>query len=77
MTVRLWIREDGEQPKAIARDAKKGPGPGRVVDVDARSANEARATLALFGAPEPNKKLDRAGWNDWDEARDRVKEVTS
>lgn len=76
--IRLWAREDGHdenRPKAIALDATNGPGPGRVFDVKARTAAEAKRVLALFLAPEPNRKADRERWIDWDEARDAVVEV--
>lgn len=76
-SIRLWARTDGDKPKAIALDAKAGPGPGRVFDVTARSAEAARRVLSLYLAPEPDKRADRARWLDWDEARDAVKEVTS
>lgn len=75
--VRLWIREDGEQPKAVARDADEAPGPGRLVDVAAPSADEARRLFRLAQASEPDRKKDKAGWLAWDEARDAVQEVTS
>lgn len=75
--VRLWVRTDGEEPKSIGLEAKKGPGPGRVFDVRARSADEARGVLALALGAEPDKRANRARWNDWDEARERVEEVTS
>jgi hypothetical protein len=77
---RMWARSDGQdenRPKAISLDAKHGPGPGRVYDVRARSANDARRVLALFLADEPDRKADREGWLNWDEARDAVQEVTS
>ena len=77
MAVRLWIRVDGEQPKAIAHNATKAPGPGRIVDVRARGAGEARAVFVLFDSPEPDKRADKAGWLDWDDARERVTEVRS
>lgn len=77
---RMWARTDGQdenRPKAVALDAVRGPGPGSVYDVRARSAVEARRVLGLFLSTEPDRKADRARWIDWDEARDAVVEVTS
>lgn len=73
----MWKREDGGQPKAIALDAVAGPGPGRVFDVTARSAAAARDVLAMFLAPEPDRRSDRGRWVEWDEARELVSEVTT
>lgn len=75
--VRLWKREDGEQPKALALDATKGPGPGRVFEVTAPSADAARELLKLALGAEPDRKADKARWVDWDTARELVREVTS
>lgn len=75
--VRLWIRTDGEQPKAVARDAVRAPGLGRLVDVDARTANEARRLFALTQQAEPDRRANKALWLEWDEARERVREVQS
>ena len=75
--VRLWARLDGEQPKAIALDALRGPGPGRVYDVQARTANEARQTLGLFLSPEPDEQQDAQAWLAWRSARRNVCEVLS
>lgn len=58
--VHLWVREDGEEPKALGAGVIP-PGPGKVVAVRARSAGEARLTLSarrvLVGAlgREPTK----------------------
>ncbi len=82
MTVRLWIRRDlrpdgsPEPPKALALDQTQGPGPGRVVDVDARTANEARRLLALASTDEPSEELDPDSWTAWRAARRAVREVT-
>ena len=75
--VRLWIRTDGEQPKAVAEHTRRAPGPGALVDVEARSAEEARAVFKLYGSEEPNRKTDREGWLSWDEARVSVRSVTT
>lgn len=81
--VRLWKREDGEQPKALALDGRPPMGPdgkplpGRLYNVTAPSADAARDVLALFLAPEPDRKTDKARWLDWDTARDLVREVIS
>lgn len=77
MRIRLWKREDGEAPKAIALDAAKGPGPGRVFDVTAKSAAAARDVLSMFLAPEPDRRAERERWLAWDEARELVREVTT
>lgn len=77
MAVRLWIREDGEQPKAIARDATKGPGPGRVVDVVARGTDEARTVYATTLQAEPKEETDPQGWLEWRRCKRLVSEVTS
>lgn len=74
-TVRLWIRTDGQPPKAIAITATRGPGPGIVVDVQARSAVDARATYALSCQSEPDRRTQKALWCDWETARERVQEV--
>ena len=42
--IHLWLREDGELPKAVAAGAAP-PGPGPVVAVRARTADLARALL--------------------------------
>ena len=76
-TFRMWSREDGGEPKALAADAKAGPGPGRVFSVEARSTDEARGLLKLVLGAEPDKRANRALWNEWDEARERVVEVIS
>lgn len=73
--VRLWAREDGEQPKAIALDALRGPGPGKVYDVQAQGSNEARRTLALFLSPEPDEQRDAQAWLAWRAANRSVREV--
>jgi len=77
MRIRLWKREDGEAPKAIALDAAKGPGPGRVFDVTAKGVGAAREVLALFLSPEPDRRLERERWLAWDESRELVREVTA
>lgn len=77
MRVRLWAREDGEQPKSIGLTATKGPGPGKVYDVQARTANEARAILAAFFCAEPDELRDPDSWIAWRAARRAVREVTS
>ena len=73
--VRLWIREDGEQPKAIGLGATAGRGPGRVVDVDARSVVEARAIFCVSLQAEPIEETDPLGWLDWRRAQRLVHEV--
>ncbi len=79
--VRLWAREDGvdeNQPKAIALEATRGPGPGRVFDVlGARTATEARQVLAVFRGAEPDEQQDGESWLAWRAARRNVQEVTS
>lgn len=75
--VRLWIREDGEEPKAVAGDATKAPGPGRLVDVEASSAKAARAIYARAQLAEPSEELDPEGWIAWRAARRAVMEVAS
>lgn len=76
--VRLWVdREDGQEPKAVARDAVSPPGPGRLVDVFANSAKDARAFYAIAQRPEPDRRTDKQGWVEWDDARDRVREVSA
>lgn len=74
LTVWLWAREDGEKPKLIARGTKP-PGPGMVYEIRASGREDARITLDLFLAPEPDRKIDRPRWNEWDERRDRVRLV--
>lgn len=74
--VRLWIRQDGEQPKALALVATKGPGPGRVVDVAARSADEARLICAAAQQDEPKEEDDPQGWLEWRRCKRLVSEVT-
>ncbi len=69
MRVRLWIRQDGEQPKAVAIDATKAPGPGRLVDVEAKNPDEARRVFALSRAPEPDEQQDGERWLAWRSAR--------
>lgn len=76
--VRLWVRP-GAPPKAAELLARAPRGPGRLVDVDARTADEARALLAIAQQPEPADRTTRAGreaWLDWIDARERVREVT-
>jgi hypothetical protein len=77
--VRLWVRTDGEEPKAVERDATKAPGPGKLVDVQALNAADARARLALAGTKEPDEHDDPQGWLAWRAARRSVfpVEVTS
>lgn len=73
--VRLWIRQDGEKPKAVARDATKAPGPGFLVDVEAKSADVARALYALALRDEPDEAKDPQGWLSWRAAKRAVREV--
>lgn len=75
MTIRLWIREDGERPKALAADATRPPGPGRIVDVDARSADEARRIYAVTLQPEPSEEQDPVGWTDWRRCKRLTQEI--
>lgn len=54
--IHLWLREDGEPPKALQAGTRP-PGPGRVVAVRVAKlggapANEARAIVARALAPE-------------------------
>jgi hypothetical protein len=70
----MWAREDGEKPKAIERGSRPR-GPGRVFEVEATSAEDARSSLARFLGPEPDRRTDRAAWNDWDERMPRVRPV--
>lgn len=44
--IHLWLREDGQRPKAIGAGVKP-PGPGAVVAVRARSLSEALAVIRL------------------------------
>ncbi len=80
-TIRLWLREDLDregkrQPsKALARDAETKPGPGRVVDVEARSVAEARRVLALAGAPAPDRKVEPKAWAERLNALEAVRDV--
>ena len=68
--VRLWIRQDGEQPKALALDATKGPGPGRLVDVlGTTNSDEARRLLSIASSSEPDEHKDGQGWLAWRAAR--------
>ena len=69
---RLWVREDGEQPKAIPGDGSLPPGPGLVVDVAARSSEEARQVYGLAAAEDVNEAKDADGWNEQRKARRRV-----
>lgn len=75
MRVRLWIRKDGEQPKAVAIDATKAPGPGRLVDVEAKNPEEARRVFALSQASEPDETQDGERWLAWRKARKAVTEL--
>ena len=74
-SVRLWIREDGEQPKCIPGDGTMPPGPGVLVDVMARSAREARAVLERAEAPDIDEEKDGQAWQEQRAARRRVKRV--
>lgn len=74
--VRLWIRQDGEAPKAVASDASAAPGPGVLVDVEAKSADAARALYAMTQRPEPREQDDPQGWLEWRAAKRAVREVT-
>ncbi len=82
MKIRLWVREDlnekgrREDPKAIPCDATTAKGPGRIFDVEAPNATEARAVLAVALAKEPDRKTQRAQWRAWEDAMERVLEVT-
>jgi len=73
--IRLWIRQDGEAPKAVAREAKTPPGPGRLVDVVACNPSEARKTYALSVADEPDEQKDGDRWLAWRAARRAMKGV--
>lgn len=75
--IRMWLRQDGGEPKAVARSAVLGPGAGRLVDVTAASSAEARAILARVGAEEPDQDADGDGWLAWSRAQRAVREVTS
>lgn len=75
--VRLWIREDGEQPKAVARNATEAPGPGVLVDVKCYTARRARELYALSLEPEPDHATKRDEWLSWNEARESVRGVTA
>lgn len=74
--VRLWIREDGERPKAIARDATSGPGPGAVVEVRADSADDARLIYATSRGKEPDELGDPQGWLEWRRCKRLVTEIS-
>lgn len=73
--VRLWIREDGEQPKALPGDVTAGPGPGAVVDVQARSSREAREVYARATAADVSEETDPQGWLAQRAARKRITTV--
>ena len=73
--IRLWIRQDGEAPKAVAREAKTAPGPGRLVDVEARTPEEARKVYALSVASEPDEQKDGERWLAWRASRRAVEGV--
>ena len=75
--VRLWIRADGGEPKAIGQDLAAGPGPGEVVDVSARSAREARSLYATACQAEPDELKDPEGWLAWRKACRAVRKVTA
>ena len=77
MRVRLWAREDGEQPKSVGLSATKGPGPGKVYEISARTSSEARVILAAFLSAEPDEQKDAQAWIAWRAARRNVREVTS
>jgi hypothetical protein len=72
-TVYLWLRQDGESPKAIQAGAKP-PGPGKVVAVEANSSEEARRVYAL-ASREVSEEGDPEGWFESRQARKRVREV--
>lgn len=71
MLVTLWIREDGQQPKAIEPEATP-PGPGIVVRVQARSVADARETFRIAEMSEPQEDQDPQGWLAWRAAKRRV-----
>lgn len=75
--IRLWIREDGEQPKAIGRHpgAAPPPGPGKVVDVDAKTSDDARRVYATTLQDEPSEEQDPEGWIEWRRCGRLVKPV--
>lgn len=75
LNVRLWVREDNEEPKAIPGDGTLPPGPGLVVDVEARSAREARHVYALASAAPVDELEDADGWNAQRKAQRRIKPV--
>jgi hypothetical protein len=72
-TVYLWVRQDGEQPKAIQAGATP-PGPGKVVAVEASSSREARELYAL-SVRAVNEEQDPDGWFETRKAQRRVREV--
>ena len=74
--IRLWVRQDGQQPKALARDATAAPGPGRIVDVHAASADAARDTYATATGPVPDEDKTPQAWLEHRQALKRVQEVT-
>lgn len=70
MRVRLWVRADDADPKAVARDAATPPGPGALVDVlGARTADDARRVYACSLTLEPDQDQDGEGWLAWTRAR--------
>lgn len=74
--VRLWVREDGEQPKAQekAPGAVTTPaGPGLVVDVEARGADDARALLGRAAAEDADEQKEPQRWLEQRAARRRVR----
>lgn len=73
--IRLWIREDGQQPKALALVGGIPPGPGKVVDVDTKTSDEARRIYATTLQPEPAEESDPDGWLEWRRCQRLVKEI--
>lgn len=69
----LWIREDGERPKVI-EGGRRPSGPGFVFEIDARSAEDARAVyLTSLSTTLPD--ADPHAWAQAELARRRVRRV--
>ena len=73
----LWVPEDRAKwgrPRVIEVGSKP-PRPGKVYELQAKSANDARRIFALVDGGEPDRKTERSRWLDWDDVKDSVREV--
>lgn len=78
--VHLWLRDDGEPPKAIEAGATP-PGPGRVVAVRVTKlggtpAEEARNTLRTAETPFPAEPAHDAPDSEWEAHGERLADIT-